>query len=106
MAEQPTDFFTRASAAAGRRRDVATSTIMGLPCLRAAGAFFAACDHRTGSLIVKLPRDRVRQLITAGLGKPFAPAGRAFCEWVVIDARDQVRWAALINEAAAFVSGG
>ncbi len=47
--------------------------MMGFPCLRFAGAFFASCDHRTGDLIVKLSRDRVAQLIAEGIGKPFAP---------------------------------
>jgi hypothetical protein len=105
MAEQPTDFFTQVSATALARPDVATGTMMGFPCLRAAGAFFASCDHRTGDLIVKLPRERVQQLIAAGDGEPFAPAGRTFREWVLIDDRDQARWTALINEALAFVTG-
>ena len=79
--------------------------MMGLPCLRVAGAFFASCDHRTGDLIVKLPRERVEQLITAGEGKPFAPAGRTFREWVLIADRYPARWAGLIDEARAFASG-
>jgi hypothetical protein len=56
-------------------------------------------------LIVKLPRHRVEQLIQAGAGKPFAPAGRTFREWVLIDNRDQTRWAELIDEARAFAGG-
>jgi hypothetical protein len=44
--------------------------MMGFPCLRVSGAFFASCDHRSGDLIVKLPRHRVEQLIRAGAGKP------------------------------------
>jgi hypothetical protein len=51
---------------------------------------------------VKLPRHRVEQLIAAGAGKPFARAGRTFREWVLVDDRDQVRWAELIDEARAF----
>jgi hypothetical protein len=105
MAEQPTRFFKKVTGAALERRDVTAGTMMGLPCLRVAGAFFASCDHRTGDLIVKLPRERVEQLITAGDGKPFAPAGRTFREWVLIDDRDQNRWAELINEALAYVGG-
>jgi hypothetical protein len=84
---------------------VTDGTMMGLPCLRVGGAFFASCDHRTGDLIVKLPRERVEQLITSGEGKPFAPAGRTFREWVLVDDRDQTRWAELIDEALAYVSG-
>jgi hypothetical protein len=79
--------------------------MMGFPCLRAAGAFFASCDHRSGDLIVKLPVHRVEQLIQAGAGEPFAPAGRTFHEWVLIGDRDPARWAGLIDEARAFACG-
>jgi hypothetical protein len=105
MTEQPADFFWEVSAAALAHGNVAAGTMMGLPCLRASGAFFAACDHRTGNLIVKLPRYRVQQLIHAGTGTPFAPTGRTFREWVVIGGRDPARWADLIDEARAFADG-
>ena len=105
MTDQPTDFFWEASAAALTRSGVVTGTMMGFPCLRVSGAFFASCDHRSGDLIVKLPRHRVEQLIAAGVGKPFAPAGRAFREWILIAGRDQARWAQLIDEARAFAAG-
>jgi hypothetical protein len=104
MPKRPTDFFTDVSASALAHPDVAHGTMMGFPCLRVAGAFFASCDHRSGDLIVKLPRERVEQLIDAGTGKPFAPAGRTFREWVLIDDRDKSRWTALIDEARTFVA--
>ena len=104
MTEQPTDFFWEVGTAALTHGDVATGTMMGFPCLRVSGAFFASCDHRTGDLIVKLPRWRVEQLIERGAGQPFAPAGRTFREWVLIDDRDQARWAELIDEARLFVA--
>ena len=102
--QDPAAFFWQAAAAALAHHDVATGTMMGFPCLRVSGAFFASCDHRSGDLIVKLPRRRVGQLIDAGSGKPFAPAGRTFREWVLIDDRDQARWAELIDEARLFVA--
>jgi len=105
VTEQPADFFWEVSVAALAHGDVATGTMMGLPCLRVSGAFFASCDHRTGDLIVKLPRRRVEQLIAAGAGKPFAPAGRTFREWVLIGDRDPARWAELIDEARVFAGG-
>lgn len=105
MPEQPSDFFTDVSAPALARPDVTTGTMMGFPCLRVSGAFFASCDPRSGDLVVKLPRERVEQLIDAGIGKPFVPAGRRFREWVVIDDRDKARWAELIDEARVFVAG-
>jgi hypothetical protein len=105
MTEQSADFFWEVSAAALAHSDVAAGTMMGFPCLRLSGAFFASCDRRSGDLIVKLPRHRVEQLIRAGSGKPFAPAGRTFREWVVVADRDSARWAELIGEARAFVGG-
>jgi len=104
MPERPSDFFAEVSAPVLAHPDVARGTMMGFPCLRVAGAFFASCDPRSGDLIVKLPSERVQELIGAESGKPFAPAGRTFSEWVVIDDRDAIRWAELIDEACAFVA--
>jgi hypothetical protein len=78
---------------------------MGFPCLRVDGEFFATCDHRTGELIVKLPRARVQELIDQGLGQAFNPAGRVFREWVLVPERDEQRWTELLTEARVFVSG-
>jgi hypothetical protein len=78
---------------------VQRSTMMGLPCVRLDGRFFASLDRRTGALLVKLSSERVRQLIDAGHGQPFAPAGRTFREWVAITVPDRRRWQALLAEA-------
>ncbi len=104
MPERPSAFFDDVAVAALAEPGVAPGTMMGFPCLRVDGEFFASCDHRTGDLIVKLPRHRVEELIGAGVGKPFAPAGRTFREWVLVDDRDEARWTALMNEARLFVS--
>lgn len=82
---------------------VARSTMMGLPCLRLNGAFFASLDTRTNDMIVKLPAARVRELIVAGTGAVFAPSNRPFREWVAIPRHEPVLWAALLREAKAFV---
>lgn len=81
---------------------VRRSTMMGLPCVRVDGRFFAALDRRTGALLVKLPQQRVGQLIDSGQGQPFAPAGRVFREWVAIPQPDRRRWQTLLAEARAF----
>ena len=84
---------------------VSSSTMMGLPCVRVDGAFFASLDHRSGNLIVKLRANRVSELIDAGTGLPFAPAGRTFKEWVAVPEEDEETWSSLIAEARSFVSG-
>ena len=48
--------------------------MMGLPCLRVNGQFFASFDRRTGDLVVKLSEQRVNELIERGEAHPFAPA--------------------------------
>lgn len=106
MPERPSGLFVEVSERVLANPDVARSTMMGFPCLRVAGAFFASRDPRSGDLIVKLPRERVAELIGTGFGKPFAPAGRTFREWVVIDDRDETRCAELIDEACDFVGAG
>jgi hypothetical protein len=87
--------------AAGAER----STMMGFPCLRNEGRFFASLDHRTGDLIVKLPASRVDELIEAEVGLDFAPNGRRFKEWVTIPERDEKLWTQLMEEAQAFAAG-
>ena len=78
---------------------VTRSTMMGFPCLRLDGDFFASCDHRTGELVVKLDAPRVAELLAAGKAEPFAPNGRQFREWAVIPIRRRRAWAALLDEA-------
>jgi len=78
---------------------VRPSTMMGLPCVRLHGRFFASLDRRTGALLVKLSAQRVAELVAAGDGEPFAPAGRVFREWVALPRPDRRRWRSLLAEA-------
>lgn len=84
---------------------VRRSTMMGLPCVRLDGRFFASLDRRTGALLVKLPQQRVGQLIAGGHGQPFAPAGRVFREWVAIPQPDRRRRRSLLVEARRHAAG-
>lgn len=81
------------------------STMMGFPCLRLDGAFFASVDRHTGDLIVKLPAARVDELIEAGTAGPFAPNGRRFKEWASVSTRDEKLWNELMEDARAFAAG-
>ena len=78
---------------------VTRSTMMGFPCLRLNGDFFASCDHRTGYLVIKLDEAAVSAMIDAGTAEPFAPNGRRFREWATIPARLHRSWRPLLDEA-------
>jgi TfoX N-terminal domain len=83
---------------------VGRSTMMGYPCVRRAGRFFASFDLRADALVVKLPRDRVAELIADGTGEPFTPNGRVFREWVTIPEPDPGVWEQLLAEARDFAA--
>jgi hypothetical protein len=85
---------------------VGRSTMMGYPCVRRAGRFFASFDPRADALVVKLPRQRVAQLVDDGTGEPFAPNGRVFREWVTIVEPDPDLWEGLLAEAREFAAPG
>jgi hypothetical protein len=83
---------------------VTRSTMMGLPCLRTSGRFFASFDRRTTALVVKLPAARVNDLIESGAADPFAPSGHRFREWVSIASDRSEVWSSFLDEALAFVA--
>jgi TfoX/Sxy family transcriptional regulator of competence genes len=59
-----------------------------------------------GTLVVKLPKDRVAALVASGVGKPFDPGhGRLMKEWLAVTST-KAPWTDLAKEAHRFVSGG
>jgi hypothetical protein len=77
-------------------------TMMRMECLRVKGEFVAGVAFE-GELVVKLDKARVDELVAAGKGKPFAPAGRVFKEWISFPTFDRARWDSMIREACARV---
>ena len=73
-------------------------------CIRVGKEFLAMPEYRTGDLVVKLPRERVDELIHAGTGLAFAPAKKVFREWVQVPERDEALWSTLLAEGFEFVS--
>ncbi len=45
------------------------------------------------------------ELIEAGAGEPFAPAGKVFREWVAVPDLDDDTWESLLAESIVFVDG-
>lgn len=83
---------------------VEEGTIMSGRCARVDGEFLGLVDHKGSGMVVKLPRERVAELIGQGVGQQFAPAKKVFKEWVAIPQRDRRRWRALLRESVAFVA--
>ena len=82
---------------------VEEGTMMGSRCVRLGGEFVALPGFKDTGMVVKLPRDRVAALVADGTGRPFAPAGRVFREWVAVP--NQEHWPALLREGLAFAGG-
>jgi hypothetical protein len=85
---------------------IGRDTIMGYPCVRFAGRFLASYDDKAGCLVVKLPRERVAELVELGQGDPFAPAGKVFREWVAIPVVDRKLLQTVLAEAVDFARKG
>jgi hypothetical protein len=85
---------------------VTRSTMMGFPCLRVDDKFFACIERATGNLILKLPTERINELVRTGSGQPFAPNGRVFKQWVACPAPARKSWTDLLNEARRYVDDG
>ena len=71
--------------------------------LRTHGKIFAMLVR--GALVVKLPKQRVDELVGTGEGTPFdANKGRPMKEWLSLDPRSQLGWESLAREALEHVS--
>jgi hypothetical protein len=75
------------------------------PGLRIQGKIYAMVVR--GELVVKLPRERVEQLLASGTAKPFGAGktDRVMKEWASVPASGSRRWEGLVNEARQFVGG-
>lgn len=104
MADTEKLFWDLAAELAAADPRVAEGTIMGGRCLRVGEEFLALVDFKGSGLVVKLPRARVDELIEDGIGKPFAPAGKVFREWVSVPKADRARWRKLLREGVAYVA--
>lgn len=84
--------FWEAAAPLLERAGVTRSTMMGYPCLRLHGDFFASFDPHHDALVVKLDASMVAELLVDGRGEPFAPNGRQFREWISIPVASIASW--------------
>lgn len=83
--------------------EVETTRMFGSDGLKAAGKTFAMITR--GRLVVKLPRDRVGQLVDAGVAERFDPGhGRLMKEWASLAPGDLGECSTLMRAALAFVT--
>jgi len=89
----------------GVRRPIAPATAtqrFGSSALRVHGRIFAMMSR--GRLVLKLPSERVAELIYSGRGEPFdAGKGRPMTEWISLEPARQADWLDLATEAMEFV---
>jgi hypothetical protein len=81
--------------------DVELDRIFQSPGLKTGGKFFALVSR--GDLVVKLPRERVAELVGSGAGRPFESGRRVMKEWVRLSPGDVATCAAYVAEARRFV---
>ena len=70
------------------------------------GKIFAMLEHNK-LLVLKLPKNRVDELVALGYGEKFNPRqkGKPMNEWLVVAPESKADWITLAKEALEFVSG-
>src|SRR5712692_6895510 len=84
---------------------VVETKMMGMPSLKLGGKLFAGSSDE--SLVVKIGRGRVDELVAAGSASPFDPSGRGrpMKDWAAIAPGDG-DWIALAEEAKRYAASG
>lgn len=101
MADTPNvDLLDRIAEDFTGQPDVAVGTMFRSPGLRVGGKIFAFLGHE-GELIVKLPSDRVGELVAAGTAEQVVMGKRTMREWITLpDLGDRAATLALWREVA------
>ena len=82
--------------------DVDMGRMFGTDGVRVRGKVFAFVAHN-GSLVLKLPEERIGEIIADGTGAPMIMRGRPLREWAEITPETSGAWAGLVDEAHHFV---
>jgi hypothetical protein len=89
----------------GERRVAYGGKGFGSTALKLDGKIFALLSSK-GRFVVKLPRERVDELVGRGQGQYFDPGkGRLMKEWLAVGGQS-ISWLELAREAYAFASRG
>lgn len=100
----PEDHFSTLAEALLADPRVSEGRMFGSQGLKVGGKVFAMLVR--GRLVVKLPAQRVKALVGAGVGDLFDPGhGRVLKEWITISSGADVDWLALAREAKDYLGG-
>ena len=81
---------------------VTQAKMFGADGLKVNGKFFATFFK--GAFVIKLPKERVEELVKASKGEYFDPGmGKTMKEWVAIDPSASNQWIELAKESKEFV---
>jgi TfoX/Sxy family transcriptional regulator of competence genes len=94
--------FAAVSERLSQEPDVEQGSAFQSPGLKVHGKIFAMLVK--GELVVKLPAERVNELVSAGAGRPFESGRRVMKEWVSLRPADEEAYAAYVVEAHNFVA--
>ena len=98
--------FAPVVAALAGKRDVTRESRQGFGAgaLKVNGKIFAMMTPRA-EFVVKIPKARVDELVSQGIGERFEPGpGRTMKEWLALDRHPKL-WTELAKEAYQFVKG-
>ena len=82
-----------------KQSGVELSTMMNTPCLRFKGKFFCMWFDKADALIIKVPSNRVNELINEGTGLEFNFTKKKFKEWVLIPKTQEEQYEEFALEA-------
>jgi len=103
VSRTPEEFFQGLVEAQLGRPGISVGRMFGPPVLKVTGKVFAMLVK--GRLVVKLPNQRVEELLASGMGAPFDPGhGKPSKQWAAVDASVSRQWRSLVDEARAFVA--
>jgi TfoX/Sxy family transcriptional regulator of competence genes len=96
--------FAPVVAAFAKDRTVTAGKMMSSYGLKVNGKIFAMFGR--GRFVTKLPKQRVDELVSGGVGERFDPGhGRLMKEWISIESRTET-WVEFAREAYKFVKAG
>jgi TfoX/Sxy family transcriptional regulator of competence genes len=96
--------FASVVEAFAKDRSVTAGKLMSSYGLKVSGKIFVMFGR--GKFVAKVPRQRVDELVSGGVGERFDPGhGRLMKEWIAMESRTET-WLELAREAYKFVKAG